>query len=180
MVTLYRQSNVNVTPAALEDPFADSAAIDSEEDDYDTVDDDYTEENDAPNPPPPTHLPYPRSDSGISGMRPDSGFAISVRNSELYQGSTTTSVVSLSSSLVALIHVNILAEEHMRTVDEGDAVETWLASYEEWSEEWSGEWSEETSEDGEAAERSTSEDGGEGGEDEAAGAGEEVDLYGAD
>lgn len=191
MVTLYRQNNVNVPPATLDDPFAGFSAIHHEDDlgaeDHDVAEeDDGLEDNDgtAANPPAPTYVPYLGCDSGIGEMRIDSGFHVSVSGSELYNGSATSTTVSLTPSLVALMHIAILSAEHMRTADQENVIESWLATYEEWAEEWSEEWSEEweeeMGEDGEAAERDASGDGAEREQDDPASAGEDADLYGAD
>jgi len=171
MVTLYRQSNVTFTPTTLDDPFTDFSAIHRE-------DDDGAEDHHgtAANPPTDIYAAYPSSDSGIGEMRPDSGYHVSVGESELYNGSATPSMVSLTPSLVALMHISILSAEHMRTIDEENAIEDWLATCAEWSKEWV----EEMGEDWEAAERSASDDGEERAEDDSVGAVDEVDLYGAD
>jgi len=177
MVTLYRQSNVNFTPTTLDDPFTDFSAIHHEDDDG-TEDDNGTEDHHgtAANPPTDIYAAYPSSDSGIGEMRPDSGYHVSVGESELYNGSATPSMVSLTPSLIALMHIAILSAEHMRTVDEENAIESWLATYAEWSVEWVAE----TGEDWEAAERSASEDGLERAEDDSVEAVDDADLYGAD
>jgi len=171
MVTLYRQSNVNFTPTTVDDPFADFSAI-HHEDDAGTEDHHGT----AANPPTDIYVAYPTSDSGIGEMRPDSGYHVSVSGSELYNGSATPSMVSLTPSLVALMHIAILSAEHMRTIDEENAIESWLATYAEWSKEWV----QETGEDWEAAEVSISDDGLEREDDDSPGAVDDADFYGAD
>jgi len=171
MVTLYRQSNVTFTPTTLDDPFTDFSAIHHE-------DNDGAEDNEGTNDNPPAdiYVAYPTSDSGIGEMRPDSGYHVSVSGSELYNGSATPSMVSLTPSLIALMHIAILSAEHMRTIDEENAIESWLATCAEWSKEWV----EEMGEDWEAAERSASDDGLERAEVDSVGAVDDADLYGAD
>lgn len=181
MVTLYRQHNVSFTPATLGDPFADFSAI-HHEGNLGTEDHGVTEEDDgtAANPPTALYFPYTNSDSGIGEMRIDSGFHVSVSGSELYNGSTTSSTVSLTPSLVAVMQIAILSAEHMRTAEEENAIEGWLATYEEWAEEWSDEWMEETGDDGETGERGASGDGSEREEDGSASARDDAGLYAAD
>lgn len=165
MVTLYRQSNLDITPATLDDPFADFSAIHHEDDDDTNA-----------NPPTGILVVYNKSDSGIGEMRPDSGYYVSVGESEIYAESATPSLASLTPSFAALMQLTILSAEHMRIEAEDEVIEEWLATYADWSDEWV----EETVEDWEAAERDTSDDGLERENDDSAGAADDADLYGAD